>query len=217
MCYGMSTTSYRTTFALDEATARRLRSLASTWQVSQAEVVRRAIAMADKTVSGKNDTASLLRSFHQAGKTMVREEAERYLEQTRHSRKDWRGDRLICLDTNYLILSLVPDSREANRLIEWSEAGERFLAPAVVWYEFLCGPVNKDQIAVMHAMLHEIVSFDASHSEEAARLWNSTGRRRDLRVDTMIAAAALLRDAPLATNNHDDFAPFVNHGLHLLA
>ena len=39
---------------------------------------------------------------------------------------------MICLDTNYLILGLVTDSREAERLIEWSTAGERFCTPTVL-------------------------------------------------------------------------------------
>ena len=38
-----------TTFALDEATALRLKRLASRWNVSQAEVVRRAVAQSDQS------------------------------------------------------------------------------------------------------------------------------------------------------------------------
>lgn len=34
---------HRTTFALDKATAQRLKRLAARWQVSQAEVVRRSL------------------------------------------------------------------------------------------------------------------------------------------------------------------------------
>lgn len=37
---GMATVTYRTTFALDEGTTRRIKSLARLWKVSQAEVVR---------------------------------------------------------------------------------------------------------------------------------------------------------------------------------
>ena len=40
---GMATMTHRTTFALDAATARRLRQLAKLWKVSQAEVVRRSV------------------------------------------------------------------------------------------------------------------------------------------------------------------------------
>lgn len=40
---GMATMIHRTTFALDESTASRLKRLAARWQVSQAEVVRRCL------------------------------------------------------------------------------------------------------------------------------------------------------------------------------
>lgn len=43
----MPTMSHRTTFALDEATASRLKRLAARWQVSQAEVVRRSVEQAE--------------------------------------------------------------------------------------------------------------------------------------------------------------------------
>lgn len=45
---------HRTTFSLDEATARRLKRLAARWDVSQAEVVRRSVEKAEQT-----DTFSL--------------------------------------------------------------------------------------------------------------------------------------------------------------
>jgi len=45
----MPTMTHGTTFALDEATALRLKRLASRWNVSQAEVVRRAVAQSDQS------------------------------------------------------------------------------------------------------------------------------------------------------------------------
>ncbi len=45
----MPTMTHRTTFALDEATAQRLKRLAARWQVSQAEVVRRSIEKAESS------------------------------------------------------------------------------------------------------------------------------------------------------------------------
>lgn len=42
---------HRTTFALDEATARRLKRLAAHWNVSQAEVVRRSVEKAEQSES----------------------------------------------------------------------------------------------------------------------------------------------------------------------
>lgn len=47
----MSTMTHRTTFALDEATAQRLKNLAARWEVSQAEVVRRSVAQAERQLT----------------------------------------------------------------------------------------------------------------------------------------------------------------------
>lgn len=47
----MPTMTHRTTFALDEVTAQRLKRLARRWNVSQAEVVRRAVDQAEKETS----------------------------------------------------------------------------------------------------------------------------------------------------------------------
>lgn len=43
----MPTMIHRTTFALDDSTASRLKRLAARWQVSQAEVVRRSVEKAE--------------------------------------------------------------------------------------------------------------------------------------------------------------------------
>lgn len=45
---GMQLMTHRTTFALDEATAQRLKRLAARWNVSQAEVVRRSVEQAER-------------------------------------------------------------------------------------------------------------------------------------------------------------------------
>jgi predicted nucleic acid-binding protein len=122
---------------------------------------------------------------------------------------------VICLDTNYLILGLAPGSDESRRLIAWARAGEALIAPAVVWYEFLCGPVTASQIAVARAFLQEIVGVDERCAIEAAHLVNSTGRARRLRVDALIAGTAIAFNASLATGNRADFEHFVAHGLQL--
>jgi predicted nucleic acid-binding protein len=123
---------------------------------------------------------------------------------------------MICLDTNYLILGLVPGSREAQELINWVQTGELLIVPMPAWYEFLCGPVSPPQIAAMRAFVLDIVPFDERQAQEAARLFNTGGRKRAIRVDAMIAATALVAGVPLATNNRSDFSVFVPHGLKLL-
>jgi len=87
---GMKTMTHRTTFALDQETAGRLRRLAATWQVSQAEVVRRALAMAETSGQRSEDAASLLRELYDSGGGLVRESAEAYLSAVRADRAQWR-------------------------------------------------------------------------------------------------------------------------------
>ncbi len=123
---------------------------------------------------------------------------------------------MICLDTNYLILGLSEGSKEAEDLIEWSSAGERLVTPMAAWFEFLCGPVSSDQISTMRAFLHEILIFDEPQAREAARLFNAVKRKRSLRIDAMIAGAASINGARLATNNRVDFESFVSAGLELV-
>lgn len=124
---------------------------------------------------------------------------------------------MICLDTNYLILGLVAGSREATQLRAWLAEGTRLITPTVVWFEFLCGPVDARQVETMRACLHAILPLSEEHAQRAAELFNSAGRRRSTRIDALIAAAAILADAPLATQNITDFEAFRASGLRLLA
>ncbi len=123
---------------------------------------------------------------------------------------------MICLDTNYLIMGLVAGSDEARKLLEWAESDETFCVSAIVWYEFLCGPVTSEHEQAMRLLIAEIVEFSDSVAVEAARLFNQVGRSRQLRVDAMIAATAVVKDVPLATRNVADFRRFADFGLHLL-
>jgi predicted nucleic acid-binding protein len=121
---------------------------------------------------------------------------------------------MICLDTNYLIRGLTKNAVEAARLVEWHESGEVLLSAAPTWYEFLCGPVNRQQIATMRAFLAGGISaFEEPQATEAARLFNAVGRIRHLRVDAMIAATAIVAGARLATANSQDFVAFTPYGL----
>ena len=123
---------------------------------------------------------------------------------------------MICLDTNYLILGLVAGSRESRQLTAWITSGELLVTPTLAWFEFLCGPVTPPQIQTMRAFLHELVPFGETHAIAAAELFNAALRKRSTRVNAMIAATAIVADAPLATNSKNDFRPFVNAGLRLV-
>lgn len=75
----MAIMTHRTTFALDEPTARRLKRLATRWQVSQAEVVRRSLEQAEQAevaspdIEGRIAAARRLRERLQARKVDVTE------------------------------------------------------------------------------------------------------------------------------------------------
>lgn len=120
---------------------------------------------------------------------------------------------MICLDTNYLILALVPGTSEADRILAWKDSGEGLITPSIAWYEFLCGPVSPVQIQAIRSLLDEIVAFGVPQATTAAHLFRASGRKRAVRVDAMIAATAMASDARLATNNRKDFKAFVAHGL----
>ena len=88
----MATMTHRTTFALDDTTATRLKLLAARWQVSQAEVVRRSLEQADKlTESRKTDPIAMLRRLHEKGGGLDPAKAEAYLAEVYEDRKHWRG------------------------------------------------------------------------------------------------------------------------------
>lgn len=124
---------------------------------------------------------------------------------------------MICLDTNYLIRMLMPDTVESKRVKKWLKQGEALTTSSIAWYEFLCGPIGEAEIQTVRACLQGgIVAFEEAQITEAARLFNATGRARRLRVDAMIAACAVTANIPLATDNKEDFSAFVKFGLILV-
>lgn len=92
MIDGMATMTHRTTFALDQGTRRRLKRLASAWDVSQAEVVRRAVAEAEqRTVPDPSEAVSAIQDLLTSGRGITREAGSTYLVRVRDSRGQWRG------------------------------------------------------------------------------------------------------------------------------
>jgi len=88
----MATMTHRTTFALDEPTARRLRRLATRWNVSQAEVVRRSLEQAEKLDEERpSDAVARLQRLQEHGLGLDGEAARRYLREVREDREHWRG------------------------------------------------------------------------------------------------------------------------------
>lgn len=123
---------------------------------------------------------------------------------------------MIHLDTNYLIGLAVAGSPQAQRVDQWLAAGESLAASALAWTEFLNGPVQPQEIALVESIIEaRVVPFDKATAVLAAGLFNQTGRRRGSRFDCLIAATAILAQAEFATENRSDFTPFVAHGLKL--
>jgi predicted nucleic acid-binding protein len=120
---------------------------------------------------------------------------------------------LIHLDTNFLIDALVPDSEQEAHLVRWLSAGEMLGVSAVAWGEFLCGPLSTTAEELARKLLPDSEDFERDDAEEAARLFNLTGRRSKSYADCCIGAVAIRCGAPLATSNRDDFRPMVPHGL----
>lgn len=88
----MATMTHRTTFALDEETAKRLKRLSKEWKVSQAEVVRRAVQEAERLPEPDAAArAEKYRAFLKNGGGLIREEADRYLAEVWEDRKRWRS------------------------------------------------------------------------------------------------------------------------------
>lgn len=124
---------------------------------------------------------------------------------------------MICLDANYLICSGAKGSSQAESLIIWHEEGEILSTSSIAWYEFICGPVLKEQIKIVRSFLTGgIIDFGEAEAVETAHLFNLTGRKRRLRIDAMIAATVIVHRASLATANYKDFEFFVPYGLQLV-
>ena len=89
---GMPTMTHRTTFALDEATAQRLKRLAARWNVSQAEVVRRSVEQAENPKQAEPpDPGTLLRALFASGGGLDLEKGDAYIAEVYADRKHWRG------------------------------------------------------------------------------------------------------------------------------
>ena len=77
----------------------------------------------------------------------------------------------------------------------------------------MCGPISPAQAnkaAVIAQVIEPLAKTDA---ERGAELFNVSGRRRGSLADYLIAAVALQRGAPLATDNVSDFRAFTALGL----
>jgi predicted nucleic acid-binding protein len=124
---------------------------------------------------------------------------------------------MIHLDTNLLIGALDESDGQhqfARRVL--AHPGP-FFCSAVAWMEFQSRPIPPSLAEIALGILTGgILPFDTAAAALAGQLFHATGSRRRTRIDTMIAASAILSGAGLATANPEDFLPFVAHGLELV-
>lgn len=123
---------------------------------------------------------------------------------------------MIHFDTNALI-ALPQWAREGHEVVNRVVNGEAAAVCAVVWYEYLLGPLADDEAKLAHAFLTgQIEPISDKDAALGAQLFNAAGRRRALKTDALIAAAAVRARADFVTVNAADFQPFVAHGLRLV-
>jgi predicted nucleic acid-binding protein len=123
---------------------------------------------------------------------------------------------IVQLDTNTLAELVVPVSAVADSIDRWLGDGNHIAASAIAWSEFCNGPLTDEARAVAEISLNRmILPFGQAMAEKASLLFNATGRRRGSHPDCMIAACAIISDAPLSTLNLKDFERFVPFGLRL--
>ncbi|MEO5912950.1 MAG: type II toxin-antitoxin system VapC family toxin [Luteolibacter sp.] len=121
---------------------------------------------------------------------------------------------MIHLDTNFLVDLVTVGSAGGAKISAWLKAGKSVAASSVAWSEFCNGPLSKAQKDAAFAVLdRKVLDFTRVEAEEAARLFNLSGRRRGSHADCMIAAAAIVSGMPLATFNAGDFERLVPFGL----
>ncbi|MES2659358.1 MAG: PIN domain-containing protein [Verrucomicrobiota bacterium] len=121
---------------------------------------------------------------------------------------------MIHLDTSFLVDLVTVGSPGGAKIQSWLHEGRSVTASAVAWSEFCNGPLSKAQKDAVFAVLdRKIAGFTWREAEEAARLFNLSGRRRGSHADCMIAATAIIAGAPLATFNLTDFQKLEAFGL----
>lgn len=124
---------------------------------------------------------------------------------------------MIHLDAN-LLIAMVNPSDPHHAFARSLALNERPLCvSSVTWMEFSSRPVAPLHIQALRRILTGgIHPFDEPAAALAGDLFFRTGSKRRTRLDTMIAATAILIGGELATANPGDFEPFVPLGLNLL-
>lgn len=123
---------------------------------------------------------------------------------------------MIHFDTDALI-ALPYWARGTHPVIKRVVRGETVAVCSLVWYEYLLRPLTEGEPELARAFLSgRIQPILEEDGILGAQLFNAAGRRRALKTDALIAAAAIRAEADFVTINVADFQPFVVHGLRLV-
>ena len=124
--------------------------------------------------------------------------------------------RSLHLDTNALIALSDPTHPLFLRVERRLEEGWTVGTDAVAWHEYVRGPLlQEDRERALRVIENRVSALTRGIAEKAAELFNATGRRRASTAECLIAAACLREEAEMVTDNMDDFALFIGHGLRL--
>ena len=122
----------------------------------------------------------------------------------------------VFLDTNYLVALVYSDVAAGDEVRHWIQQGREPSTSAAAWAEFLSGSLEGADRRAIEALLEDRVApFGKSEAECAAHLYRVGRCKREDRLDTFIAATAIVADGWLATRNRRDFLRFVPFGLKL--
>lgn len=123
----------------------------------------------------------------------------------------------VHLDTNSLVYyTNGNDEPFIERMDSWLRQGWQFFVSAMVWAEFLSGPLTQADQGLANTLLSDVLPVTREDAALAGELFQSTGRRARSLPDCVIAAIAIRSRVPLATKNQSDFKVYVQHGLELL-
>src|SRR5699024_2382324 len=89
----MARMSIRSTYALDENTSRNIKQLAKLWHVSQAEVIRRSVALASEQAANTLSPADVVARYANEPLPRSRSETRWLVESLRRQRHDDDGCR----------------------------------------------------------------------------------------------------------------------------
>jgi len=122
----------------------------------------------------------------------------------------------VQLDTNSLAELVIPVSDFGDSILRWVSDGNQISVSTIAWSEFCNGPLTSEAREAAEISLNgRILPFDQAMAEKASQLFNATGRRRGSHSDCMIAATAIISNAPLSTLNLKDFNRFIPCGLRI--